>query len=344
MPRRRHPRSYDRLLVVFLSFIATGLALAVIPIGVVYAILTRRNRSAALRGTLGLDWWTIASAVVIFLVIALTWKGRPQMDYTIDHAINHGLRAHPLLDSVLAGFASWGVTLFGIAVFALWLFDRPRHAGVYRRACAAGLSAAAVGLLVNQVISHAWHRPRPYESHPHGVIPLIAGSHDPSFPSDHATAAFAIAFGILFVAHRVGLVFLAWATLIALSRVLVGVHYPTDVLAGLAIGLGAGFFTARIIMAPVLEPLIRLAGRITDPLLEPLERQPFIRETIGSPRIRAATVAVLGAVLLVVFALRIAGPRLDEMPLLALALWAVIVMGGIWVARRRPPQETRRLV
>jgi len=174
------------------------------------------------------------------------------MDYTIDHAINHAVRAHPLLDAVLAGFASWGVTLFGVAAFALWLFDRPRETGIYRRACAAGLSAAAVGLLINQVVSHVWHRARPYETHPQGIIPLISRSHDPSFPSDHATAAFAIAFGILFVAYRAGLVFLVWATLIAVSRVLVGVHYPTDVLAGLGIGLVAGFVCARLLMAPVL--------------------------------------------------------------------------------------------
>ncbi|MEA2424181.1 MAG: undecaprenyl-diphosphatase, partial [Thermoleophilaceae bacterium] len=223
------------------------------------------------------------------------------VDYTIDHFINHGLRAHPLLDAVLSGFSSWGVTLFGVAAFALWLFDRPGRAGIYRRACAAGLSAAAVGLIVNQIISHIWHRARPYEAHPHGVIPLIAGSHDASFPSDHATAAFAIAFGILFVAYRAGLVFLLWATLIALSRVLVGVHYPTDVLASLAVGVAAGFLSARVLMGPLLEPLIRLVGRVTDPVLEPIEHARLVRSTLGSARVRSIAIALIGIVLLLVF-------------------------------------------
>jgi undecaprenyl-diphosphatase len=254
------------------------------------------------------------------------------VDYTIEHAINHALRSHPLLDAVLSGFSSWGVTLFGVAAFALWLFDRPRGLGVYRRACAAGLSAAAVGLLVNQLISHAWHRPRPYEAHPLGVIPLISGSHDPSFPSDHATAAFAIAFGILFVAYRSGLVFLLWATLIALSRILVGVHYPTDVLASLVVGLSAGYLCARVLMGPVLEPLIGLASRITDPLLEPIERQAFIRSSLGSPRVRSTAVAIIGTLLLVIFAARLSGPRIDEMPLAALALWGSIVVGAVYLA------------
>lgn len=265
------------------------------------------------------------------------------MDYTIDHAINHGLRAHPLLDAVLSGFTSWGVALFGVAAFAIWLFDPPGRVGIYRRACASGLSAAAVGLLVNQVISHIWHRARPYETHPRGVIPLIAGSHDPSFPSDHATAAFAIAFGILFVAYRAGLVFLVWATLIALSRVLVGVHYPTDVLASLAVGIVAGLVCARLLMEPILEPLIRLVGRLTDPLLQPIEHEAFLRNTLGSPRVRAVMVAIVGAALLILFATRLGGPVVDEMPLLALGLWAIVVAGAVAVARSRPWSRTRRL-
>jgi undecaprenyl-diphosphatase len=262
------------------------------------------------------------------------------VDYTIDHAINHWLRGHPLLDSVLAGFASWGVTLFGISVFALWLFDRPGRPGVYRRACAAGLSSAAVGLLVNQVISHAWHRLRPYEAHPHGIVPLISASHDPSFPSDHATAAFAIAFGILFVARRAGLIFLAWAMLIALSRVLVGVHYPTDVLASSVVGLGAGFFCARVLLTPVLDPIIRLVGRITDPLLIPIEHAALVRSTLGSSRVRAIGAAGVGGAALILFAWRVDGPLLDEMPLAALALWVLVVSLVVAVARLEP--EGRR--
>jgi hypothetical protein len=173
------------------------------------------------------------------------------------------------------------------------------------------------------------------------VIPLISGSHDPSFPSDHATAAFAIAFGILFVAYRAGLVFLLWATLIALSRVLVGVHYPSDVLASLAVGIGAGYLSARVLMGPVLEPLVRLVGRITDPLLEPIEHAKLVRSTIGSPLVRSLGIAVVGFVLLLVFAAHVGGPILDEMPLLVFALWSLVVAGGIYVARLEPVGRRR---
>jgi hypothetical protein len=90
------------------------------------------------------------------------------MDYTIDHALNHAIREHPLLVSIIAGLANWGVVAFGVAACAIWLLDVPRRPGIWRRATAAGLSAAALGLLANQVIAQFWHRPRPYQDHPLG--------------------------------------------------------------------------------------------------------------------------------------------------------------------------------
>jgi membrane-associated phospholipid phosphatase len=246
------------------------------------------------------------------------------MDYTIDHALNHAIREHPLLVAIISGFANWGVLAFGVAACALWLFDKPREPGVWRRATAAGLSAAAVGLLANQLIAQLWHRPRPYQDHPLGILPLLSPSHDPSFPSDHATAAFAIAFGILFIARRTGWLFLAWAALIGISRVLAGMHYPTDVLAGAVVGLGAGYVTARIAM-PMLWRLIVLVGRVTDPLLEAATKLPPVRELAASPALRRGIVAVAGGVLLAAFAIKMHGHLLDEMPLLALAAWIAVV-------------------
>lgn len=257
------------------------------------------------------------------------------MDYTIDHALNHAIRGHDLLVAIISGFANWGVVAFGVAAFALWLLDEPRHPGIWRRGCAAGLSAAAVGLLANQLIAQLWHRPRPYQDHPLGVIPLLSPSHDPSFPSDHATAAFAIAFGILFVTRRAGWLFLAWALLIGVSRVLAGMHYPTDVIAGALVGLGSGYLTARVAM-PLLDRLIRLASRISDPLLDPAMHSRLAHATVRSASFRRRAVLVIGIALLAVFAFRLRGNLLDEMPLAALATWMLVVALGAGVAGTGP--------
>ena len=62
---------------------------------------------------------------------------------------------------------------------------------------------------------------------------------DASFPSDHATAAFAIATAIWLRWRAAGAVALVLAAVLAVGRVAVGVHYPGDVVAGAALGTGA---------------------------------------------------------------------------------------------------------
>ena len=76
-----------------------------------------------------------------------------------------------------------------------------------------------------------------------GVIQLIKHAAGTSFPSDHTTVAAAIAFGVLFIARfkTIGWLLLLAAVVVGFARIVAGVHYPFDILAGLATGLvGAG--------------------------------------------------------------------------------------------------------
>jgi undecaprenyl-diphosphatase len=138
-----------------------------------------------------------------------------------------------------------------------WRSVNARHGVV-----AAGLSAL-LALGIAHVFADLWARPRPYIAHPDLHL-FIAPSHDSSFPSDHATAAFAIATALLLRHRKAGLAALALATLLALARVVVGTHYPSDVAAGAAIGVAA----ALILWHPsVRTPMHRLAdwaGRVYD--------------------------------------------------------------------------------
>jgi undecaprenyl-diphosphatase len=133
------------------------------------------------------------------------------------------------------------------------------------------MTAAAVGLLIGQVITHFWQRSRPYVAHPHETILLVAPSHEPSFPSDHAIAAFGIAFVVAFIGRRMGALFLAGASVIALTRVLAGLHYPGDVLGGAAVGL----LSAALVLwfgGDYFAPVVRLMSRVSDPLVAPAWR------------------------------------------------------------------------
>jgi undecaprenyl-diphosphatase len=121
---------------------------------------------------------------------------------------------------------------------------------------AAGLSAG-LGLAVAQVVARLVDRPRPFVADP-GTVHLFAHhAADPGFPSDHATAAFAIGVALLLRDRVWGAIALVAAAVLAVGRVAMGVHYPTDVIGGAALGALA----ALALYAP---PVRRLANRLAD--------------------------------------------------------------------------------
>ena len=125
-------------------------------------------------------------------------------------------------------------------------------------------------------------RQRPFTAHPDAHV-WGARSHDPSFPSDHASAAFGIAFAIFLFDSVVGSFFLVAAALIAVGRVVVGAHYPADVLAGTLVGLGAALLVVRTAM-PLIEWAVRLVERLTDPVVTALRRRRPARGRAGRHR------------------------------------------------------------
>ncbi len=173
------------------------------------------------------------------------------------------------LEDPTTAFANVAVPLYALATVGLWFLARPYGATRWKLASASGLVAAAFALLANQAISHLWERPRPFTSHAALTHVLSSRTTDPSFPSDHAAAAFAIAFAILAFSRRAGMVFLAGATLIALSRIALGMHYPSDVAAGMLVGLASAVLVTRAGRLWVTR-LVAIASRVSDPLLRPV--------------------------------------------------------------------------
>ena len=193
------------------------------------------------------------------------------MDYRVFHAINEFVRDHTWLERAFNGIETWGTILIAVAAAALWLLARPRGDSKWKLAAASALAAGALAYLVNQVIHRIWDRPRPYESHT-GVYHPHAHSTDASFPSDHASAAFGIAVAVAMFDPVVGIAFVVLAILIAVGRVIVGAHYPGDVLAAVLVGSASAFVVVRY-ARPVIAFVVRGVERITDPVLAPLWRR-----------------------------------------------------------------------
>jgi undecaprenyl-diphosphatase len=127
----------------------------------------------------------------------------------------------------------WLWSLFGVLVL---LFG-----GKFRfTALASAGSAALIGIAVFLSVKRVSGRKRPCEIQPHCWAKLLPPDRF-SFPSGHTITAFAVA-GTLGLFYPVLLpILLFCAVSIALSRVLLGMHFMSDVLAGTAIGLGLAF-------------------------------------------------------------------------------------------------------
>ena len=193
------------------------------------------------------------------------------MDYRIFHAVDEFSMDYKWLAHATYAFETFGVVVYFAAVLFLWLLTAPGTERRWKIAALCGGMSALISIGINQLIGNAiWHRPRPYESHP-GVYHLT-DSHDPSFPSDHASAAYGIAFGIYFVDKRVGRFFLVIATFIAVGRLVVGAHYLTDILASLVISAAVAALVARF-GKPLLLRLATLLERISDPIVTPFHRR-----------------------------------------------------------------------
>lgn len=103
-----------------------------------------------------------------------------------------------------------------------------------------------VSFVLCSVIRACLHAKRPYEVY--GFEPLVAkDTKEKSFPSRHVFSVFVIATSIMWVDMGIGTVLLVFGVVLAVLRVLIGVHFPKDVAAGAAFGIicgmAAGIYT-----------------------------------------------------------------------------------------------------
>lgn len=151
-------------------------------------------------------------------------------------------------------FAEYAVYALPIILLVLWFALKDKY--VSMRAFFAVIIAWPI---IAQIIGKIIYRPRPFEA---GVIQeLIFHRPTYSFPSDHAAALFAVAFSLWFSGYKkIAYAMFIYAIIICFFRVATGIHWPTDIVGGIIVGLIAAYMIKLLekILKPVYDFIIKI--------------------------------------------------------------------------------------
>ncbi|HEY3367166.1 MAG TPA: phosphatase PAP2 family protein [Symbiobacteriaceae bacterium] len=148
--------------------------------------------------------------------------------------------------------AQWSLAIHGVLLAVRWFMpsrDRRRE----RHTVLLALAGAVFAIGMADLSTRFYYRPRPFLEQP-GAFDLLQTHATPSFPSTHAAASFALATHMGWRSPGWGLITWPLSLLESASRIYAGVHYPTDTLAGMLLGVLTALFLRML--APNLEPAL----------------------------------------------------------------------------------------
>lgn len=180
------------------------------------------------------------------------------MDQQIFHFLNSLVGRSPILDFIFKIFTVYLIYAIPLFLFIYWFLGSKKTA----------LRAAISGVLAwggfANLIGHLYFRPRPFTAFP--LKEFIFHRPTYSFPSDHAAFLFALAFSFYLAGEKkVSFWLFVIGIIIPVTRVIIGIHYPTDILAGWALGIFVAWLI-WLIKDPldkwISEPLIWIARKL----------------------------------------------------------------------------------
>lgn len=197
---------------------------------------------------------------VALRVSLLLWAGAALSWLThADGAITHSLAANPAIEALQPlgeAYSRWGLFLFYIPFLALLIVGQRTQHAQFKVIGQAYLLAQSCGtVLLVHLVKLVTARPRPLANALHDAffqIPSLAGAIHSSFPSSHAVDVMvgAVFASTLARSRTTAGLSLAAAVLMAIARVVIGKHYLSDVLAGLALGTAIAAVALHAFLLP----------------------------------------------------------------------------------------------
>jgi undecaprenyl-diphosphatase len=163
------------------------------------------------------------------------------LDLYLFNLLNHFAGKNVFLDNTAVFFADY----FQYVVTAFFIFIALKNFRKNLEMIIVAFSAIFLSrIVITEAMRHFFFRLRPFVEN-QAVVLINQSPKEASLPSGHAALFFALATAVYFYNKKAGIWFLVGSFLIGLARIYVGVHWPSDVLAGAVIGIFSGWLVPK---------------------------------------------------------------------------------------------------
>jgi undecaprenyl-diphosphatase len=165
------------------------------------------------------------------------------LDTQVFYLLNNLAEQSPFFDGIIVFLATYLAYITVVLFLVFILVSQYPRRGKLEILLVTGISSAVTSFVLTPLIRFFYHHPRPFMVLPvHQLIIDNAWS----FPSRHAAFFFAMATAVYLYNKKWGIGFFIIAILITAGRVAAGVHYPSDIVGGVLIGVIVAYITFRI--------------------------------------------------------------------------------------------------
>lgn len=152
---------------------------------------------------------------------------------------------HDFIIEIVRFFAKWPAVVAIVSALIFFAREYKNHPKKFFQEVSITAITVFIAWGISAILKVLVHAPRPFVVQ--GIPNSFMVQNYTSFPSGHATLFFAIATAIFLYNKRNGMLLYIFATIIAVFRVIAGIHYPIDVITGALIGIVVAYVVHQLL-------------------------------------------------------------------------------------------------